>query len=186
MFIYHYIKNPRQIGAITQSSKKLSETITSNINLHKANNIIEIGAGGGAFTKMIIKKKALNAKFFAIEINPKLASKLSSKIKGLDIEIGCANNLCDMMEKRNMINADIIISGIPFAMLKKKEQRALLIQIHNALGANGVFCTFAYTIPTIMARNFRKQLFEIFNNNIQISPIIWQNIPPAFVYYCRK
>lgn len=186
MFIYHYLKNPRQIGAITQSSKKLSETITSNIDLHKARNIIEIGAGGGAFTKMIIQKKAKNAKFFAIEINPKLALKLSNKIKGLDVEINTANNICEIMKTRNMPYADIIISGIPFAMLKKNEQKILLEQIHNALGKNGIFCTFAYTIPTIMANNFKKQLFNIFNNNVYTSPIVWQNIPPAFVYYCRK
>ncbi|RDU64020.1 class I SAM-dependent methyltransferase [Helicobacter sp. MIT 14-3879] len=186
MFIYHYIKNPRQMGAICQSSKRLSNAITSNINIEKAKNIIEIGAGTGVFTQTILSKKNPNANFFAIEINPKMAAKLSNKVEKLDIEVGSASNLTYMMNKRGMKGADAIISGIPWAMLKKMEQKELLEEIYNALNNGGYFTTFAYILPTIMATNFKNQLINMFGANIRTSKIVWQNIPPAFVYYCRK
>ncbi|MDE6886619.1 MAG: methyltransferase domain-containing protein [Helicobacteraceae bacterium] len=185
MLLYHYIRHPRQTGAICSSSNKLSKMITTNMGIEQANNIIELGAGNGIFTKTILEKKNPDANFFAIEINPKIAKALSTKFNTLDIEVGSANNLKNMMAKRSMQNADIIISSIPWAMLKQYEQKILLEQIYNSLQNGGYFATFAYILPTIMATNFKKQLFNVFSN-VEKSKIVWKNIPPAFVYYCKK
>lgn len=52
----HFIKNPRQTGALFQSSRRLAELITAN--LKDAKNIIELGAGKGIFTETILRKKS--------------------------------------------------------------------------------------------------------------------------------
>lgn len=183
MFLYHYIKNPKQIGAFCASSKNLSKLITS----HSANakNIVEIGAGTGSFTKYIVKQKHKDAKFFAVEINPYMAKKLAQKIKNIDIEVNSAQFLSQMLEKRNMKKVDLIISGIPWSILGSKEQDILLNSIYEVLDDKGIFATFAYTLPTKNKNIFKKKLFKIFNK-VEISPIIWRNFPPAYVYFCTK
>ncbi|MBF7043985.1 class I SAM-dependent methyltransferase [Campylobacter volucris] len=183
MFLYQYLKHPKQTGALCASSKKLSKLITSHVK--NAKNIVEIGPGTGSFTKYILNQKNPNANFFAVEINPQMAQKLQKKIKNIDIEISSAQNLLTMLEKRSIKNADLIISGIPWASLKLKDQDLLLKSIHNALEDQGSFATFAYILPTLKGRKFKKKLFNTFSK-VEISPIVWQNLPPAFVYFCTK
>ncbi|WP_139454109.1 class I SAM-dependent methyltransferase [Campylobacter armoricus] len=183
MFLYQYFKNPKQIGAFCASSKKLSKLITSHV--YNAKNIVEIGPGTGSFTRYILKQKNHNANFFAIEINPQMAKKLKQNIKNIDIEIQSAEFLSSMLEKRSICKADLIISGIPWAMLKEKEQNILLNSIHSSLEKDGCFATFAYILPTLKGKTFKKKLFATFSK-VEISPIIWQNFPPAFVYFCTK
>ena len=185
MFLYHYLRNPKATGAIMQSSKYLAQIITQNINLENADNIIELGPGMGAFTKIILKKKKESARFFAIEINPKLACKLSAKHANIDIALGSAQELCEMMSARGMDSADAIISGIPFAFLSVREQSAMLKNVHSALKIGGYFSTFAYHTPLVSARTFRKMLYRTFAR-VETSKSVLLNIPPAFVYVCQK
>ncbi len=183
--LLHYIKNPKCTGAICSSSKWLSSAITNNIGIENAQNIIEVGPGLGAFTKAILCKKKDGASFFTVEINPKIAECLHNKIHNIDIQIGSAEFLPEMMAQRDMDSADVIVSGIPWALLNSREQSKILHRIYNALKKDGYFTTFAYILPTIPAKRFRKKLFNLFED-VQISNIVWQNIPPAFVYYCKK
>jgi phospholipid N-methyltransferase len=59
--------------------------------------------------------------------------------------------------------------------------------ILDNLNDGGYFTTFAYIqgvfIPS--ARRFRKFLSESFSS-VETSRVIWSNLPPAFVYRCRK
>ncbi|TQR31928.1 SAM-dependent methyltransferase [Campylobacter sp. MIT 99-7217] len=185
MFIYQYIKHPKRVGALCSSSQKLGLVITKDLNLKKASNIVEIGSGTGAFTRHILKQKQENTNFFAVEINQTMAINLVKKVGKIDIEVGDAKSLKQMLERRNMPHANLIISGIPWAMLKDIEQERLLQVIYESLAENGEFRTFAYILPTLKAKNFRQKLFKLFKE-VQISKTIWQNIPPAFVYFCKK
>ena len=185
MFIYRYLKHPKQTGALCSSSNKLAHTITSNINLEKAQNIVEIGAGTGSFTKEIFKKKQEKAKFLAVEIDEKMAEKLKKKFPNLDIEINSAANLKHILKQKGINEVQSIISGIPWALLKENEQEKLLQIIYESLSDEGFFATFAYILPTLAARRFKKLLFRIFKE-VKISKIVWQNFPPALVSYCKK
>lgn len=185
MFLYQYITKPKQIGALCPSSSKLAFAMTEHIELDKARYIAEIGAGTGAFTRSILQKKNQAANFFAVEVNEKMANKLSHKIENLDIEVDSAQSLKKIICKRGINNLDIIISGIPWAFLNKQEQDQLLNTLYECLNEGGYFATFAYIIPTFAKVRFKEKLYSLFSE-VKISKIIWRNIPPAFVYYCEK
>lgn len=184
--LLYYLKNPKQTGTLCSSSKRLSHVITENVALECASNIIEIGPGMGVFTQAILNKKASDAKLFVVEINPKIVENLHHKFPHLDIAEGSAEFLAQMMAERNMSSADVIISGIPWALLGVREQTKILKSIYNALSVGGYFATFAYRLPTPGARRFRKLLCKMMFSEIEVSKNVWQNIPPAFVYYCKK
>lgn len=74
--IIHFLLNPRKVGALCSSSNKLSELITSNVDIENAKYIVEIGPGYGVFTKKILAKRAMDSTFFALEINPSIAKKI--------------------------------------------------------------------------------------------------------------
>lgn len=185
MFLYRYLLHPKQTGAVCSSSSSLSKTITQNIDLNKAKNIIELGSGTGAFTKQILKQKNPQACFFAVEINTAMADKLIKKFPDIDLEIDSLENLSLMMKKRSMQKADRIICGIPWALLSDKKQDQFLKIIYEALEDDGIFTSFAYILPSLPAKRFRKKIFKLFKE-VKLSRIVWNNIPPAFVYYCKK
>ena len=185
MFIYRYLRHPKQTGALCSSSAKLAFAMMQNAHLNEARTIAEIGAGTGAFTKQILKQKQEHSHFFAVEIDEKMAQKLLQKFPSLDVELGSAFELASFLQKRGIKSLDSIISGIPWALLKASEQERLLQILYESLSEDGHFVTFAYVLPTLAARRFKKKLFSLFKE-VKISKIIWQNIPPAFVYCCKK
>jgi phospholipid N-methyltransferase len=66
-------------------------------------------------------------------------------------------------------------------------QRDILKAAHDSLSDDGVFVTFAYlqgfALPP--AWRFRSLLRGLFSE-VKQSDVVWRNVPPAFVYRCRK
>lgn len=187
MFVYNFIKKPKQTGAILPSSKKLALAITHNIALESATYIVELGAGTGAFTRAILAKKNKNAQFLAIEINEKMAQKLAKKINNVDIEINCAQNLKDILHQKGIQKVDCIISGLPWTFFKDAQQDTLLNVIYECLNEGGYFVAFAYAFAfsPFRRRKFERKLGNTFNN-VEIPKIVWKNFPPAIIYRCKK
>lgn len=183
--LLEFLKHPKHTGSLYSSSQALSQAIVSNIDLQNANYIAEIGPGLGAFTQKILNLKSKESHYFAIEINPHFVKKLQEKFPHIEIEHKNANRILSIMRNKDIQHLDVIVSGIPWSLLKSKEQDLLLKNIHQALKKEGSFSTFAYVLPTPKALSFKKKLRKYFSH-VKTSPIIWNNLPPAFVYYCKK
>ncbi len=183
--ILQFLKEPKHIGALCASSKSLGSAMMRNIGITDAEYIAEIGPGGGVFTEKILALKQKEAHFFAIEINSYYARKLQEKFQGIEVENKNANRLPSIMRNRKIKSLDVVISGIPWSLLKDKEQDILLKNIHRSLRVGGYFSTFAYMLPTPKALLFKKKLCKYFSE-VTTSDVVWKNLPPAFVYYCKK
>ncbi|MDA3967246.1 MULTISPECIES: class I SAM-dependent methyltransferase [Helicobacter] len=187
MFL-EFLKQPRKVGAFCSSSKALSVAMTHNLNIQNAKCIAEIGPGLGSFTNEIIRLKDKNSTFIAIEINKNFYNILYDKFgqtPNVYIENQNANNINNIIKSKNIENLDIVISGIPWTILKPKDKITLLSNINESLKKGGVFSTFMYALPTPQAKSFRKILHKKFSK-VKVSKIIWKNFPPAIIFYCKK
>lgn len=54
VFFKEFLKNTKQIGSVMPSSSFLSKVIVSKINYKNVNVIVELGAGTGVFTEMLV------------------------------------------------------------------------------------------------------------------------------------
>jgi phosphatidylethanolamine/phosphatidyl-N-methylethanolamine N-methyltransferase len=92
--------------------------------------------------------------------------------------------ICDSM---NVAMADCIISGLPWAFFSKSTQVKLLDQMMRVLKPGGRFITFGYLQSLVLpaGRNLAVLLPTYFTS-VSKSSVVWQNIPPAFVYCCRR
>ncbi len=183
----HFVKKPGEIGAICPSSSFLAKTITSDIAIEKAVNVVEIGPGTGVFTKKIIPSLHKNANFFVIELNKELHlsfEKIFPEIKSYN---NCASELSSIMKEENIDSIDVVVSGLPWASFPSKLQEEVLHTIFDALAPGGVFTTFAYLQGFLMkgAHTFRALLKDTFDE-VETSKTVWRNFPPAFVYRCKK
>lgn len=177
IFLKNFIKNPRQIGSIIPSSRKLSKKMAEQINYDKAKFIIELGPGVGPYTNIILKNKKETTGYIAFEKNEDMAKILKGKFPGIDI-YNKAEEMSAIIRKNNIKNVDYIISGLPFTVLEKEIRKTILNQIYDNLDSGGKFVTFQYSL------DLYKHLKNTYNKvEVKIVPI---NIPVAFIYVCTK
>lgn len=180
MMLANFLKNPKQTGSIAQSSKFLTREIIKNIDFKNSRHIIELGPGMGTFTKAVLEKSAPNAKIVCFELNEKFCRHLKKKFndKRLIVVNAGADRISENLKKLNIGQADCIISGLPFRNFSDKDRKKILKEVKNSMGENGRFVLFQYTnnLSRTLRANFR-------NVTRRFVPL---NIPPAFVYICKK
>lgn len=184
---FQFLKNPFSVGSFCPSSSFLAQEITSFAGLENASSIAELGPGTGALTGAILQKMRKDAKFFAVELNISVLETFRKKFPEVKVYNESAVNLPAILQKENLPQLDAVISGLPWAVFPSSLQDDLLAAITSTLSGNGWFCTFSYIhCPLLPAgRRFRKKLEKNFTF-VETSSIVWKNLPPAFVYRCRK
>lgn len=149
--------------------------------------IVEFGPGTGPITRALLESKPQNARLIAIERNEEFVAMLRERHPDLDVAHGCVQELHSILAARGETAADRIVSGLPWAAFDESLQRDIMKSAHDSLADDGVFVTFAYlqgfALPP--AWRFRKLLREMFSE-VRQSDVVWRNVPPAFVYTCRK
>jgi phosphatidylethanolamine/phosphatidyl-N-methylethanolamine N-methyltransferase len=187
-FIKNFIKNPTSTGAIWPTGPALAIEMLRNIKTNPTSSIAEIGPGTGAITKFIIKAINKDSNFFAVELNDEFCFYLKKNFPNIKLFNDTASNLPQIIKKEKSIEKlDVVISGLPWAAFSQTLQESILTGISESLKIGGRFNTFAYLqgmyLPTGI--KFRKMLSKHFTE-VKMSRIIWNNIPPAIVYMCKK
>ena len=186
-FIKQFVKQPTIIGAIAPSSQGLADSMVKEIDFSAADVIVEYGPGTGVFTKHILSKKNKNTVFFALELNETMNRIASQNVPEVTIFQDSASQIKSYLKQYNKDCADAIISGLPWAAFSEQLQDEILTETVNSLPENGIFTTFAYLHGLILpsGSRFRKKLKQHFSS-VEVSPIVWKNLPPAIVYWCKK
>lgn len=178
------ITRPKEVATIFPTSPSLARTLLSGQNFKKARLVIELGPGTGAITRPLRRRLAKGTEYLGVEITPSLVKGLQSRFPDLHFVQDSAERLPRILGKRK---ADAIISSIPWTLLGPKEQEKLMKGILASLKPGGTFSTYvclnAAWYPS--ARHLKALLEKSFRS-LDRSPIVWSNLPPAFVYTCRK
>ena len=186
-FLREFIRKPVSTGAIVPSSGELARLMADEASLEGASVIVEFGPGTGPITRALIESKPPNSKLIAVERNEEFVAMLRERHPGLDVAHDCDQQLPKILAARGETAADRIVSGLPWGAFDESLQRDIMKAAHDCLTADGVFVTFAYlqgfALPP--AWRFRKLLREMFSE-VRQSDVVWRNVPPAFVYTCRK
>ncbi len=187
-FVKQFCREPRTIGAIAPSSRTLAKRMIQPINFARAKVIVEYGPGSGAFTKQVLNhidlKKTL---FFGLELNEQMNRLASAQVPEINIYQDSAAEVRKYLKKHGVKHADAIISGLPWASFPEKLQDDILRETLAGLSKGGIFTTFAYLHGLVLpsGMRFRRKLNEHFSE-VTTSPVVWGNVPPALVYWCRK
>ncbi len=179
-FLKESIKNLKTLGTITPSSRFLAERMLKKIDFSKVNILVELGPGNGAITKFILDRLPKNATLICFEINDNFYNQLL-KIKNPNLIVvkSSAEKIEEELKKLNFNKADHIISSLPLTIIPDLVTDEILKNSFNALSKNGTFIQFQYSLT------YFKKLKKVFNKSISLDfePL---NIPPAFVYRCKK
>ncbi|MBL8764964.1 MAG: ribosomal RNA adenine dimethylase domain-containing protein [Phycisphaerae bacterium] len=157
------------------------------IEFDTARSIVEYGPGTGVVTDFILSRLRPGSVFFSIERNPKLAAVLRRRHPGLNLVEDSAANINTICRRHGVDGVDAVLSGLPWASFPESLQVEILDATFRAMKPRAQFVTFAYQLGmlTKAGRRFRKLISSRFSE-VTPSDIVWRNLPPAFVYRCRK
>ena len=178
-FLKQWVKNPREIGSVTPSSRFLTREVMQRIDFTRMKRIAELGPGTGVFTEAILERLAPDGQIIAVDTNAAFVAHLRREIRDprLTVIEGSAERIDEIVAEAGWDRADAIVSGIPYSLLPKPVKMGILEAVRRALGGQGIFVGYQYS------RMLRPDLLTVFGN-VHYRPVLL-NIPPAFVYACR-
>ncbi|PYI56558.1 class I SAM-dependent methyltransferase [Paenibacillus flagellatus] len=177
LFLYKFSQAPKQMGSVTPSSVYLAQKMVESIDWSETEAVAELGAGTGAITKHIGSSMREGTKLLVFEKDPSLRGILQERFPAYSFHPD-AGKLGLAMRSEGVERLDCVLSGLPFFNFPQALRDRLMNEVESALKPGGLFVAFQYS------QQMRKQLAERFDiERVHFVPF---NIPPAFVYVCRK
>jgi phosphatidylethanolamine/phosphatidyl-N-methylethanolamine N-methyltransferase len=186
-FLAAALRRPATMGAIAPSSPQLGAVLASIVPRAGQPVVVELGPGTGAVSAVIAEKLPAGGRHLAVELDPGMVAYLRRTHPELEVVQGDAAHLGEMLAERGITKVDAVICGLPWALFDDATQTTLLDEISRVIGDHGAFTTFAYLHGMTLgaARRFRRRLRDSFDE-VLVSATVWRNLPPAFVYACRR
>jgi len=187
LFLSHFRKSPRTVGAIAPSSQRLARAMLDGLDLTPGVRVVELGPGTGAITGEIARRLPSTAACLTIDIDPVFSARVAARWPQLESVCGRAEQLLELARPRQLLPIDHIVSGLPFASLPGTSARQIVDAIVQALRPGGTFTTFqyvhAYAFPS--AATVRRTLTTSMGAP-PTSALVIGNLPPALVLRWHK
>lgn len=186
-FLGQFLRSPSAVGAVSPSSQALAQRMVEWFDWPQISAVAEYGPGTGIFTRSILAQLRPGARFFAIEINQDMITLLRSRLPDVRIYHDSVRNVARLCQREEIAQLDAIVCGLPWASFSDAVQTELLEATDQVLRTGGQFATFAYLQGLLLpaGQRLRRKLQHHFRQ-IEYSRTVWANLPPAFIYRCRK
>lgn len=186
-FAKRFLAHPDQVGAIAPTSRAVAEVVCEAVHLSEAHSVVELGPGDGAITGVVVDHLQSNAQFFAIEISPEFCEAMAVRYPNVKVYNDSAEHIAKYLAENGCATCDAVVSGLPWASFPHELQVNLLDSLYDALEPGGRFATYTYLFSPYLkkGRRFRAMLDERFDT-VTATPMVWGNVPPAFVYVAQK
>lgn len=178
LFLRKFMQYPKQVGSIAPSSPYLAEEMLRHVKWDEVGSMAELGAGTGAITRAIARKAHPGTRVYLFEKDAGMRQALAAKYPAFVCCEDAARLKASMARANDREPLDCIVSGLPFANFSAQLRARLLQQIETALKPDGLFVAFQYSLQ------MRSRLAQSFH--IEKIGFVMRNLPPAFVYVCRK
>lgn len=186
-FLAAVLRSPATVGAVAPSSTRLAQRLTAVVPGEGQPVVVELGPGTGSTTAAVQRRLGGRGRHIAVELDPTLAEHVARKHPSVEVAVGDAAQLPQLLAGFGVSEADAVLSGLPWSLFSPDGQRDILGSIAGVLRAGGAFSTFAYVhaLPLGGARRFRALLDDVFDE-VLITRTVWRNLPPAACYVCRR
>jgi phospholipid N-methyltransferase len=183
-FVEAFIREPMTVGALWPSSAALSRAVADSCDFGPGDTVVELGPGTGSFTELLLQRLDERGQLLAFEISETNIAVLRQRFPRCRAIHDSAEHLAQHLGNQK---ARCIISGLAWGNMLPAAQDRIMKAIVSSLSPNGQFVAFAYIharyYPTTL--RFRKLMFREFAR-VETTPVIWRNLPPAYVYRCWR
>lgn len=182
-----FIRNIKNTGAIACCSEDVANVLTSSAHLASCKTVVELGSGTGAITKKLLENIPQDALLIALELNEHFVEETKKSCPRALVYHDTAENVKYYLNQHGKQYCDCVISTLPWMLFDSALQHRILNAIIDVLPEGGEFLTVTYTFaPLIPAGRRFRALIESRFSVVQRTKPIWKNLPPVYVYHCKK
>jgi len=183
-FLEAFLREPLTVGSLWPSSAALARVVADSSEFVPSDTVVELGPGIGSFTKLLLERLDERGRLLAFEISETNIAALREGFPRCQAIHDSAEHLVRHLGEQK---ARCIISGLAWGNMMPAAQDRIMSAVSSALAPEGQFVAFAYIharyFPTTL--RFRKLMFREFSR-VETTPVIWRNLPPAYVYRCWR
>lgn len=181
LFIKELVNQPRQVGAVLPSSKKLAKAMAKWLPKDSHGLVLELGPGTGVVTDALIERGMAQERLVAIEMSAKMAEHLQKRYPKATIINGDAFKLDEILKKHTPKGSkvDVVFSSLPLLNFEPSLADDLARKIKAVLPPDGKLIQYSYNVAN-------KQPKAAAHFHFVASDLIWLNVPPARVIVYKK
>ena len=183
-FVRAFVREPLKVGAIWPSSETLSRAVANACDFTPHDTVVELGPGTGNFTQLLSERLDKSGRLVALELSATNVQVLRRRFPQGEIHFDSAEHLARHVAPQT---ARCVVSGLAWGNMLPAMQDRIMNAITTSLAPGGQFVAFAYShafyYPTTV--RFRRLMRREFKR-VETTPIIWRNLPPAYVYRCWR
>lgn len=179
-------------AAVAPSSRFLAREMVRPLPLASARTVVELGPGTGVMTEALLDLLPANSSVLAFEISGPFVRHLREKFDDprLNIVHAGAETAGEELRRRGITRVDAVLSSLGSSLMPDGMMETILAGLQPFLDNGSVFTQFQY-MHRIRVHDGRVSYFDIehllreFFSDIRRSSV-WINLPPAFVFDCRR
>ncbi len=178
-FLVNFLKHPGVTGSITPSSRFLVRKMVESLgDLDSCRCVVEFGAGEGCLTRYLAERLPERCKLLSFEVNKDLLDRVNCRNGNVILINDDVFRVEKYLKKYKIKTVDYVVSSLPLAQIRRDDCRSLLSMIHRNLKNTGRYVQYQYSL---LSKGLIESVFD--DVEVRFTPL---NIPPAFIYVCRK
>ncbi len=195
-FTLGVLENYVTTAAVAPSSRYLAQAMVEPLPLAQARVAVELGAGTGVMTQALLAQLPRDATLIAFEVNPRFQKFLRQKFTDprLVLVDRSAETVGEELKRRGVTRVDAAVSSLGITYMSFKKRHAILNGLVSCFDADSVFTQYHYVhglLPWYQVEDGRLQRFDAVDLLKQYfrtldRKFVWLNVPPAFVFACRR
>jgi phospholipid N-methyltransferase len=183
-FFRQWLKNPREMAAISPSSRQLARQMVHQLPRH-CRRVIELGGGTGVLTRAVLAHGVKHDDLLVLELNEELHQHLHQEFPAVRVVCGDAMHLREIAQAHGFVDtdrADAVVSGLGLLNMPRMSQQLILSAAFDCLRPEGRFVQFTYSPTNPVSR----EVLEALDLTSRRASFTWWNVPPATVYVYQR
>jgi len=183
-FFAQWLRNPRQLAAITPSGVDLAAAVLSELP-EGTRRVIELGGGTGAITRALLASGIADTNLLVLELNASLHAQLAQQFPRVRVVQGDAAELPRLARESGYLDAgpaDAVVSGLGLLAKERATQARILRAAFECMRPDGVFVQFTYGPLSPVGDELRAELGLVARHGA----LVLRNVPPATVWVYRR
>jgi phosphatidylethanolamine/phosphatidyl-N-methylethanolamine N-methyltransferase len=184
-FAREFVRSPIHTAALFPSFGPLCRQAIAPLPEHGDPVVVDLGAGTGQVTELLVERLAGRGRHIAVEFNPRMAEVLQRRFPS--VEVICADAhaaVADLLAQG--VRSDLTVSGLPWLVTSPKES-TIFPALGRLAAPNGAVTQLAHAwIRFFPAAKQVQRNLEASFEEVVVSRTVWRNAPPAVVYVARR
>jgi len=181
VFLKQAMTQPKTTGGIRPSSQALARRMVEVLELDQQ-WVVELGPGTGVFTEELLAQGQPPERLMLLEANAAFVCLLRERFPKVNVVLGDARELPQLLTLVGPKKIGKLISGLPFRNFPKNLGSDITAAIGSVLNEGGIAVQFTYALQP----PFPAQAAALAKLTGRRKNLVLGNMPPAFVWRYEK